>query len=133
MALEISNEHAIETFKSMIQISVEGMKLLGLLNGGAAVALLPYLASRAGKEATATRLGVAMLCYLAGLALCGLTYVASYFTQLRLYGETMQWVPRDTHIFWLNLAIAFGSSSLVAFIVGSILAAWYFLTLPPAP
>jgi hypothetical protein len=50
MAPEISNEHAIETFKSMIQISVEGMKLLGLLNGGAAVALLPYLLAVPGKR-----------------------------------------------------------------------------------
>jgi hypothetical protein len=43
MSREISKEHAVETFRSMIQISVESMKLLALLNGGGAVALLPYL------------------------------------------------------------------------------------------
>jgi hypothetical protein len=37
--LDIRKEHALETYKSLIQVSVEGMKLLALLNGGAAVAL----------------------------------------------------------------------------------------------
>lgn len=41
--LDIRKEHALETYKSLIQTSVEGMKLLTLLNGGAAVALLAYL------------------------------------------------------------------------------------------
>jgi hypothetical protein len=37
---DISKEHAVETFKSLVQISLEGLKLLALFNGGAAVGLL---------------------------------------------------------------------------------------------
>jgi hypothetical protein len=70
----------IPTPKSMIQISVEGMKLPGLLSGGAAVALLPYLASLAGKGPTSRGLGVATLCYLIGLVLCAATFAMSYLT-----------------------------------------------------
>jgi hypothetical protein len=117
----------------MIQISVEAMKLLALLNGGAAAALLPYLASLAGKGVTAKGLGIAMLCYIAGLVLCGFTFVASYFTQFRLYGETMQWVTPGTHVRWLNLAIIFGTLGLLAFAAGSGFAAWYFLTTQLTP
>ena len=46
---QIQKEHAIETYKSLVQISVEGMKLLALLNGGAVVALLAYLGNLSGK------------------------------------------------------------------------------------
>ena len=36
MAVDIEKERAVETFKSLIQISVAGFKMLALLNGGAA-------------------------------------------------------------------------------------------------
>jgi len=35
--------HALETYKSMLSISVEGLKALLLINGGAVVAMLAYL------------------------------------------------------------------------------------------
>jgi hypothetical protein len=42
--VDISKEHAVETFKSLVQISLEGLKLLALFNGGAAVAIAGYTA-----------------------------------------------------------------------------------------
>jgi hypothetical protein len=47
--MAIEDEHAIETFKSLILVSLQGLKLLALFNGGAAVALLAYLGNVAGK------------------------------------------------------------------------------------
>jgi len=41
--MTFDEERALKIFDSMIQISVSGFKLLALLNGGAAVALLAYL------------------------------------------------------------------------------------------
>jgi hypothetical protein len=35
--VDISKEHAVETFKTLVQISLEGLKLLALFNGCAAV------------------------------------------------------------------------------------------------
>jgi hypothetical protein len=48
----IEEEHAVETFESIIQISLTGLKLLALFNGGAAVAVLAYLGNVAGKGLT---------------------------------------------------------------------------------
>jgi hypothetical protein len=41
--------HPEETFKSLITISVEALKTLALVNGGAAVALLAYLGNLAAR------------------------------------------------------------------------------------
>src|SRR5574341_572110 len=101
---DIQKEHAIETFKSLIQISVEGLKLLALLNGGAAVALLAYLGNVAGKGLSPADMRLPMACYLVGLLLCGLAFAASYLTQLRLYNESMGQSGTSVishHTFWL--------------------------------
>ena len=37
------SEHTSETYRSLISISMEGLKTLLLINGGAVVALLAYL------------------------------------------------------------------------------------------
>jgi len=67
MAPEIQREHAIETYKSLIQISVEVMKLLALLNGDAAVALLAYLGNVTQKGGTVPDMRIPMLSYLVGV------------------------------------------------------------------
>ena len=41
--MDSRDDHAIETHKSMISISIEAIKHLALLNGGAIVALLGFL------------------------------------------------------------------------------------------
>jgi hypothetical protein len=41
--------HPEETFKSLIAISLELLKMLALVNGGAAVALLAYLGNLASR------------------------------------------------------------------------------------
>jgi hypothetical protein len=41
------DEHALETFKSLITVSVEGLKTLLLINGGAIVALLAFIGQSA--------------------------------------------------------------------------------------
>lgn len=53
MASNFQDEHSIETYKSLVQISIAGLKLLALFNGGAAVALLAYLGNIAGKGVAA--------------------------------------------------------------------------------
>ena len=39
---DFETAHKIEIFKSLIQISLAGFKLLALLNGGAAIALFDH-------------------------------------------------------------------------------------------
>ena len=71
---DISKEHAVETFKAIIQISLEGLKLLALFNGGAAVALLAYLGNVAGKGMPVPNMRLPMACYVIGLIACGLAF-----------------------------------------------------------
>ncbi len=124
---EFWKEHAIETYKSLTQISVEGLKLLAILNGGAAVAILAYLGNIAGKERPIPDMRWPMGLYLLGLVLCGFAFIASYLTQLRLYNESVGRSGRIIfHQHWLRIALACVLLSIVAFAVGSLLAVWRF-------
>lgn len=42
-AMSFNEEHALETYKSLITVSMEGLKTLLLINGGAVVAMLAFL------------------------------------------------------------------------------------------
>jgi hypothetical protein len=86
---DIQKEYKIETFKSLTLISLEGLKLIALINGGAAVALLAYLGNVAETNTTRPDLFLPMLGYAVGLFFCGLAFTSSYLTQLRLYQESM--------------------------------------------
>jgi hypothetical protein len=117
---EIRKEHALETYKSLIQISIECIKLLALLNGGASVALLAYLGNIAGKNWEVPDMRWPMGLYLFGLFCCGITFVASYCTQLALYNESMG-RPFTKHECLLRWAIASAFLSIISFAVGSFL------------
>jgi hypothetical protein len=100
--------HALETYRSLIQISLAVLKLMALLNGGAAVALLAYLGNIAGKDVTAPDLRFSMGSFLAGRVFCGLAFLASYLTQFWLYNEEVRpGALRGPHQLWLALGVAF--------------------------
>jgi hypothetical protein len=100
--------------------------LLGLFNGGAAVAMLTYLGNVAGKGHAAPSMRAPMVCYVVGLFLCGLGFLGSYLTQLWLYNETLGRIRKGRYhlMLWATISVAF--LSLVAFAVGSCIAAWRF-------
>lgn len=82
--------HVTETYKGLITLSVEALKMLALVNGGAAVAMLTYLGNLVAHGPTgAARPNIvpALLCYCAGLFATALAFCAAYVTQLRLYNE----------------------------------------------
>lgn len=83
--------HPAEIYKSLITISVEALKMLALVNGGAAVALLAYLGNLASRS-NGTRLPnmtCALACFASGLFLTVLAFIASYLTQLTLYNQDL--------------------------------------------
>ena len=133
MASNFQDEHSIETYKSLVQISIAGLKLLALFNGGAAVALLAYLGNIAGKGVAAPDVRFPMGCYLLGLVLCGLAFLSGYLTQLRLYNESIGGGGSGVlrHEVWLYLAIVLAFLSLAAFAVGSYSAAQRLRISPP--
>ena len=123
MAVDIEKERAVETFKSLIQISDAGFKLLTLLNGGAAVAILAYLGNIAGKGQTTPDMILPMAFYLFGLVLCGVAVIGSYMTQLVLFNEVMErGAPPGSHKRWLLLTMGVVVLSLIVFAIGSFIA-----------
>ncbi len=114
------NQHLIETYKSLITLSVEGFKFCALANGGAAVALLAYLGNVAGTGGVAPDMRCAMGAFLAGLVTCGVAMLFAYLTQLQLLNEsTNRANGKLTHTRPLYTSMFFVALSLVCFAFGS--------------
>jgi hypothetical protein len=118
MTTNMQPQHAIETYKSLIQIAIEGFKLVSLFNGGAAVAILAYLGNIAGKGGAVPDMRLPMSLFLAGLFFCALAMLAGYLTQLSLYNETVlrpatSWYQE--HVSWLWIAIGLVFLGILAF------------------
>jgi hypothetical protein len=123
MVKELYQDHWLETYKSLISISVEGFKFSALANGGAAVAILAYLGNVAGKGAAVPSMQIPMLAFLVGLVFVGLSMLFAYFTQLKLLLEIgASEPPRPLHDWLLWFAVILFFCSLVAFACGSWLA-----------
>jgi hypothetical protein len=113
-------DYRIETYKSLIALSIESFKFSALSNGGAAVALLAYLGNIAGKITSSPDMRCPMLAFLTGLTLCGFSMLFGYITQLKLHNEIGSFEkPMIQHNCFLWLAIALYAASLVAFGLGS--------------
>jgi hypothetical protein len=121
--------HLQETYKSLITISVECLKMLAIVNGGAAVAVLTYLANLASHAAAGqptSHITPALLCYCGGLLATILAFVFGYVVQLQLYNEEIaiaqghavrrkhQWVLWTAMVLALSAAVAFGAGCLLA-------------------
>lgn len=114
------SDHWLETYKSLITLSVECFKFSAIANGGAAVALLAYLGNIAGETNPTPDMRCPMLAFLIGLTFCGFAMLFGYLTQLKLLNEigiTEKIVI--PHGLFLGLAITFFVCSLLAFGVGS--------------
>lgn len=120
MTTDLTRDHWLETYKSLITLSIEGFKFSALANGGSAVALLAYLGNIAGKTTTVPDMRCPMFAFLAGLAICGFALLFAYLTQLKLLneiGRTEKFVFKHHWLLWS--AIVLFACSLIAFGVGS--------------
>lgn len=113
-------EHWLETYKSLITLSIEGFKFSALANGGSAVALLAYLGNVAGKGMPTPDMRCPMFAFLIGLTACGLSMLFAYLTQLKLLNEIGRpEKTRLTHAWFLWSTIILFALSIIAFGVGS--------------
>jgi uncharacterized membrane protein YidH (DUF202 family) len=128
MTDDISDQHWIETYKSLITLSIEGFKFTSLANGGAAVALLAYLGNISSKGASVPDMRWAMAAFLAGIVACGFAMVFAYLTQLQLLNESRRGAARPalSHAWFLWSAIVLVVVSVVLFGLGSWQAVTHF-------
>jgi hypothetical protein len=120
MPANSENQHFIETYKSLITLSIEGFKFCALANGGAAVAILSFLGSVSSKGNAVPDMRLSMGAFLAGLVACGLAMLFAYLTQLRLLNESAnRTTGRFTHIWPLYASMFFVALSLIFFAFGS--------------
>ncbi|MEW5786808.1 MAG: hypothetical protein AB1899_03030 [Pseudomonadota bacterium] len=116
-----NEEHAIETFKSLISISTEAFKALQWLNGGAIVALLAYLGQVAASPSIVARATFPMTLFVAGLVSSTAAFVTAYLTQLALHNENISspTFRGPKHKFWLWVTFIICIVSIVFFAWGA--------------
>jgi|SRR4029453_2231844 hypothetical protein len=126
MCMDFNEEHAIETYRSLLRISLAGLKTLMLINGGAVVALLTYLGQSPQGPTLAPHVWWSLGAFVGGVVLCVAAFFSSYQTQFALYNESVSPATRKgfKHMTWQRITIAFVSVSCVAFGVGAFSTVW---------
>jgi uncharacterized membrane protein YqgA involved in biofilm formation len=119
--MTFNEEHALETYKSLISISTEGMKALQLVNGGAVVALLAYLGQVSNRAGVAPQVRYAVGLFILGLVAATFTFVTSYLTQFAPFNEGVrgQEYKGAKHGPWWAVTIAVALVSLMSFACGA--------------
>lgn len=134
--VEWYKEHRVETYKSMITVSLEAYKYLALLNGGAAAGMLAN-SGRLVDLIGASNFRVSIELFTWGLVSTGIAMIFAWLTQNRLHNENLirsenfmrfhraepalsykQW-----HRLHVKLALIATTSSVVLFAWGAIRAA----------
>ena len=113
--------HALETYKSMIAISVEGYKALLLINGGAIVATLAYLEQSSTGSETAKHMLWPLYGFVAGIVFIVIAFMFSYAAQFKLFNESVNSQPKGRHMCCVWAALFSVILSLIFFSFGSIL------------
>lgn len=118
--------HALETYKGLQQIGIEGIKLVFLANGGAAVAILAFLGNSASKGKGYPDLTNAMVLFTTGIALTCFAMLLAYVMQLRLHTENISGA-KERHGAMLWAAIILMFVSVMMFVSGSLASVHSFM------
>jgi hypothetical protein len=119
---DFSGQHKVETYKSMITISIEIFKALLLINGGAAAGMLATL-DKLVRLVPMEAIRHSLMLFGAGVGLVMLAFVFSYFTQNTLHQENMGRARHNTHLPFVVLGTISALASMAAFVAGVYVAA----------
>jgi hypothetical protein len=124
--IDLQKEHALETYRSLIAISLAGLKTLMLINGGAVVALLAYLGQSPQGPSLAPHILWSLGAFVAGVVCCVCAFFGSYQTQFALFNEAVSPATKSglSHMAWQRITIAFVLLSCVAFAIGAFSSVW---------
>jgi hypothetical protein len=120
-----SSWHLSETYKALITLAVEALKILALVNGGAAVAVLTYLGNLVSHVPIGTPtpdMTPALRWYCGGLFVTILAFVVAYVAQLVLYQEELRRVAGRSipqyHAYLVGTGVVLALLAAIAFAVG---------------
>ena len=124
--VDLEKEHAIETYRSLISITLAGLKTLMLINGGAVVALLAYLGQSPQGPTLAPHVLWSLGAFVFGVFFCVCAFFGSYQTQFALYNESVSPTTKSgpSHMKWQRITIVFVLLSCVAFGFGAFSTVW---------
>lgn len=120
---QFNETHRAETYKSVISISVEVLKALTLINGGAAAGMVATL-DKLTKVIPPQALQIAMICFLLGLVAAVAAGCTGYFTQFWLHETNMQRPGRVSYTRYRSASVALAILSLTLFAAGALTAAF---------
>ncbi|OWT61877.1 hypothetical protein [Candidimonas nitroreducens] len=113
--------HKIETYKSMITLSVEVFRALILLNGAAAAGIVAAMDKLSRLLAPHT-LRHSLTAFLLGLIFAMLATLGGWFTQNTLHNENIAAIARGKHLRWVQAVVLLCVASIVAFSAGGLIA-----------
>ncbi len=117
--------HITETYKSLVAISIELLKILALINGGAAIATLSYFGANRANVIDPAGMKLALMVYASGVLFVPLAFLMAYFTQFALFNEEKGvWQQKGYHMIWVALGTAFVVASVVCFFAATWIAAF---------
>ena len=126
-------EHWLETYRSVLSMSVAALRVIVLINGGAIIAILAYLGDVAGQQGAEAALSKALveslLWFVLGVALAAATTGMAYLVQNCLFGflsNKKKMLGRVTAVLsWLAIFTWIGSTA--CFVGGALLCRSAFL------
>jgi hypothetical protein len=111
-----------ETYKGLVILAIEALKMLTLVNGAAAIAVLTYVGNLASRGGHPPNVIHAVLWYSGGVFATSLAFVVAYVAQLFLYNEELRRRRGDQvpqyHAGLVWLAIALTIFAAAAFFMG---------------
>lgn len=127
---DLASAKALETYRSMVQYGVGGLKFVLVSNGAAAIALMTFLGhmfARDGFSGLGPDFRVPLGCFVIGVFLGGVATATSYFTQLALFNEELEQPltkPFASHEPWLWTTISLLFAGILLFGVGAFMTVW---------
>lgn len=121
MGTNFEEQHKIETYRSMITISLDVFKSLILINGGAAAGMIASIHNIA-RIMTVESIQAAMGFFVLGIALAAAAPIASWFTQNRLHNENIGVSRPGGHNWYVAIAVILCIGSMIAFCIGAMTA-----------
>lgn len=116
------SDHKIETYKSMITISIEYYKALLLLNGAAAAGIVASI-DKLVKVVEIDNIRGALVLFVIGLGTDAFAIFTAWFVQIRLHNENIGAMRRGSHTRLVGVAVVLVTVSLAAFCGGAMTAA----------